>query len=67
MGLINNSIIINAIKLALSKKNFLIKIKYLLLGLIFIPFLFLQNKDKHSNKSNTSEQSLAGDDIYPLF
>ena len=67
MGLENNNTIVSALKLALSKKSLGLKIKYLLLAAIFIPLILWENKGGSVNSNSASNQSLTGDDIYPLF
>lgn len=67
MGLKNNNTVVSVFKLALSKKSLGLKIKYLLLAVIFIPLILWENKGRSVNSNSTSDQSLTGDDIYPLF
>jgi|SaaInlLV_10m_DNA_3_1039740.scaffolds.fasta_scaffold18701_2 hypothetical protein len=67
MGLKNNNTVVSALKLALSKKSLNLKIKYLLLAIIFIPLILWENKGGPVNSNSASSQSLTGDDIYPLF
>ena len=67
MGLESNNTIVSALALALSKKRLSLKIKYLLLAIIFIPFILWENKGGSVNSKSASNQSLTGDDIYPLF
>lgn len=67
MGLKNNNTVVSALKLALSKKSLNLKIKYLLLAIIFIPLILWENKGGSVNSNSASNQSLTGDDIYPLF
>lgn len=53
--------------LAFTKKNFLEKLFYLFKGIIFWPILISEKRARKEKNNNTSDVSLAGDDVYPLF
>ncbi len=57
----------NVIKFTFSRDGFWLKVKYFLLSLIFTPFLLSEEINKDNSQGSASEESLAGDDIYPLF
>jgi len=67
MGLDSNNTTVSALRLALSKKSLNLKIKYLLLAIIFTPLILWESKGGSKNSNSNSNQSLTGDDIYPLF
>ena len=67
MGLKNYNTVVGALKFASSKKNLNLKIKYVFLAIIFLPLILLENKGGSVNLNNANNQSLTGDDIYPLF
>ncbi|GEM_PF-3046635 len=53
--------------LAFTKKSFLEKLIYLFKGIIFLPILISENRPRREKNNNTSDVSVAGDDVYPLF
>lgn len=57
---------VNILRLALSKKKFSQRTFYLLQGIIFIPFLIYEERQKRQGR-NLSDGNQAGDDVYPLF
>ena len=67
MGLVNNNTTVSALRLALSKKSLNLKIKYLFLAIIFTPLILWENIGESKNSNSNSNQSLTGDDVYPLF
>lgn len=58
--------LINALRLASSKKGLSRKIIYLLQGIIFTPFLVYEEK-KQRKEGQALDSNQAGDDVYPLF
>ena len=68
MDLKSSNIIFNALQLSFFKKTFGLRVKYLFLAIVFTPLIFWESKGGLKNSDNDgSSQSLAGDDIYPLF
>ncbi len=60
-------VVTNAIKFTLSRPGLKLKLKYILLFIIFFPIVLLQSKGGASEASKESKDDLVGDDIYPLF
>ena len=54
------------IQFALARKNGVERVKYLLLAIIFYPFL-VRDMLPGARNGNSGSLSQAGDDIYPLF
>lgn len=61
------NLMIDMLRLAISKKRFSQKVFYVLQGIIFAPFIIYKNKKQMNEGRNVSDASLAGDDVYPLF
>jgi len=59
-------VIKDIVRLAATKKNVFNKIAYLFMGLIFLPVLIIE-KRRSKEKDHRASDSLAGDDVYPLF
>lgn len=50
-----------------SRVSLALKIKYALLGCVFLPFLVKHLLSSATKESDSSISNQAGDDIYPLF
>ena len=64
--LMNSRLAILVLQLAFSKKTIFLRVKYLILGILFYSFLIKDNSFS-SLDSGINSNSEAGDDIYPLF
>ncbi len=62
----SSRLIILLLQLAISKKTIFLRVKYLILGILFYSFLIKDNSFS-SLDSGMNSNSEAGDDIYPLF
>jgi len=54
-------------RFALTRKSLRLKIKYIFMGIIFYPFIFLEEKKNKVKGKGDVDASSAGDDVYPLF
>lgn len=58
----------DVLQLALHKKTGWEKFLYLCKGLLFLPFIWAEQKGvSASGENDATSQSSAGDDVYPLF
>ena len=53
-------------KLATRKNNLNDRLKYILKGVIFLPFL-IHDLARTKKENNSTALSASGDDVYPLF
>jgi len=62
----SSRLIILLLQLAFSKKTIFLRVKYLILGILFYSFL-INDSSFSSLDSDMNSHSEAGDDVYPLF
>ncbi len=61
-----SNLLSNVMKMAARKKTFNERLKYMIQGIIFMPFLMRDLAKTNKDNSSTS-LSASGDDVYPLF
>jgi len=64
---INKELIQDVIKFIFSRPSLRLKIQYLFLSIVFIPIILIERRNEKGKGSKPVEESLVGDDIYPLF
>lgn len=61
------NLMIDALRLAFSKKKFSQKIIYIFEGIIFTPFLVYEGRKQRKEGRALADGNQTGDDVYPLF
>jgi len=64
---LNKRLINNSVKYTFSRTTLKSRVKYGLLSIVFIPIMLIEGRSNNGKSDKVSENSLTGDDIYPLF
>lgn len=62
-----NNLKLNIAKLAFSKETFSERMRYILMGIAYYPFLMLEYNKTADKGRDQDQASSEGDDVYPLF